>query len=85
MATSGGYGFRFDPGGRFNHLLDPRSGAAAALHRSATVVLPTATAADALSTACDLMPIEAMARDLRRVGGEAHVVTADGDRRVVKV
>ena len=29
VATSGAYGFRFDPEGRFNHLLDPKSGGSA--------------------------------------------------------
>ena len=56
VATSGAYGFRFDPAGRFNHLIDPRTGGSAHLHRSVTVVLPTATAADALSTAFSLLP-----------------------------
>ena len=36
VATSGAYGFRFDPDGRFNHLLDPRTGGSARLYKSVT-------------------------------------------------
>jgi thiamine biosynthesis lipoprotein len=56
VATSGAYGFRFDPRGRFNHLFDPATGACACLYRSVTTVARRATAADALSTAFSLMP-----------------------------
>lgn len=56
VSTSGGYGFQFDPKGRFNHLFDPVSGGCANLYRSLTTVARTATAADALSTAFSLMP-----------------------------
>jgi FAD:protein FMN transferase len=58
VSTSGGYGFRFDAAGRFNHLFDPRTGGCAGLYRSVTTVSRTATAADALSTAFSLMPEE---------------------------
>ena len=79
VATSGGYGFRFDPAGRFNHLLDPRSGASAHLYRSVTVLLPTATAADALSTAFSLLPPEDIGQTLQRLGeGKVHLVPASG-------
>ena len=56
VSTSGAYGFRFDPRGRFNHLFDPDTGACACLYRSVTTVARRATAADALSTAFSLMP-----------------------------
>jgi thiamine biosynthesis lipoprotein len=69
VATSGAYGFRFDAAGRYNHLLDPRTGASPARYASVTVVLPTATAADALSTAFSLMPPEAIEGALREIGG----------------
>lgn len=84
VATSGGYGFRFDAPGRFNHLLDPQSGGSAGRYRSLTVVMPTATAADALSTAFSLMPAERILAVLRRLGhGRVHVVDAGGARRVL--
>lgn len=80
VATSGAYGFRFDPAGRFNHLLDPRTGASAHLHRSVTVVLPTATAADALSTAFSLLPPEGIRHVVQRLGeGQVHLITAAGE------
>lgn len=56
VSTSGGYGFRFDAEGRFNHLFDPETGGCAGLYRSVTTVSRSATAADALSTAFSLMP-----------------------------
>lgn len=69
VATSAGVAFQFDAIGRFNHLFDPRTGASARLHRSASVVMPTATAADALSTAFSLMPVDAAERVLAKVHG----------------
>ncbi|AWM85410.1 FAD:protein FMN transferase [Microvirga sp. 17 mud 1-3] len=84
VATSGAYGFRFDPDGRFNHLLDPRTGSSARLYRSVTVVMPTATAADALSTAFSLLPEEAIAETLRRIGtGEVRLTTDSGEKRTI--
>lgn len=50
LATSGDGGFVFDPGGRFTHLLDPKSGRSPRLHRAVSVLAPEATTADALST-----------------------------------
>ncbi|QOZ55426.1 FAD:protein FMN transferase [Bradyrhizobium sp. CCBAU 53338] len=55
VSTSGAYGFRFDPTGRFNHLFNPATGACAHLYKSVTTVARSATAADALSTALSLM------------------------------
>jgi thiamine biosynthesis lipoprotein len=55
VSTSGTYGFRFDPQGRFNHLFDPATGGSADRYRSVTTVSGSATAADALSTAFSLM------------------------------
>ena len=56
-STSAGAGFRFDPKGRFTHLFDPATGRSPSLYRSVSVIAPTATAADALSTAFSLMPV----------------------------
>lgn len=80
VATSGGYGFHFDPEGRFNHLLDPRTGTSAHRYRSVTVAMPTATAADALSTAFSLLPPENIRQTVRRLGeGQVHLITASGE------
>jgi thiamine biosynthesis lipoprotein len=57
VATSAGTGFQFDAAGRFTHLFDPRTGRSPALYRSISVIAPTATEADALSTGFSLMPL----------------------------
>jgi len=62
VATSAGAGFRFDPSGRFTHLFDPATGRSPSQYRSVSVLAPTATEADALSTAFSLMPVS-------RIGG----------------
>lgn len=56
VATSGAYGFQFDPQGRFNHLFDPRSGTCAHRYRSVTTISHNATAADALTKPFSLLP-----------------------------
>ncbi len=64
VATSGAYGFQFEPTGRFNHLFDPRNGQCATLYRSVSIVADDATTADALSTACSLLGQDQIARAL---------------------
>jgi thiamine biosynthesis lipoprotein len=61
-ATSAAYGFAFVPGGRLNHLFDPKTGLSADPRRSLTVLAPDATTADGLSTALSLMDAEAIGR-----------------------
>ena len=81
VATSGGYGFRFDQQGRFNHLLDPKTGRSASRYSSVIVVMPTATAADALSTAFSLLPAEDIHAALKRLGeGQVRLTAANGQR-----
>jgi thiamine biosynthesis lipoprotein len=80
-ATSGAYGFHFDAQGRFNHLLDPRTGQSAGHYGCVTVLMPTATAADALSTAFSLLPADEIHAVLKRLGsGQAHLMTLDRRR-----
>jgi FAD:protein FMN transferase len=57
IATSAGAGFRFDPGSRFTHLFDPATGRSPSRYRTVSVIAPTATEADALSTAFSVMPL----------------------------
>ncbi|MGO8907901.1 MAG: FAD:protein FMN transferase [Bradyrhizobium sp.] len=57
VSTSAGAGFRFDSKGRFTHLFDPTTGRSPSLYSTVSVVAPTATEADALSTAFSLMPV----------------------------
>ena len=79
VSTSGSYGFRFDPSGRFNHLFDPATGACACLYRSVTTVARRATAADALSTAFSLMPRNRIQVVMRSAGIQmVYLIEANG-------
>ena len=61
VATSAGAGFRFDAAGRFTHLFDPATGLSPQRYSTVSVIAPTATEADALSTAFSLMPLSRIA------------------------
>ena len=80
VATTAGAGFRFDPAGRFTHLFDPATGRSPTLYRTVSVIAPTATEADALSTAFSLMPASRI-RDITavRLAVQARLITVDGD------
>lgn len=79
LSTSGSYGFRFDPAGRFHHIFDPRSGACPQRYASVSVLAPTSIVADALATACNLTPLTAVPGLLRAAGASrALVVMPDG-------
>jgi thiamine biosynthesis lipoprotein len=79
VSTSGAYGFRFDPEGRFNHLFDPTTGGCADRYRSVTTVSGNATAADALSTAFSLMGQPQIKAMLSHVGIErVYLIDAAG-------
>ena len=79
VATSAGAGFRFDSSGRFTHLFDPTTGRSPSLYRTVSVIAPTATESDALSTAFSLMPVSRI-QDIVAVRPNihAHIVEADG-------
>lgn len=81
LSTSGDYESFFVVGGvRYHHILDPRTGWPARGLRSATVISPEATRADALSTALMVMGKEkglALAEELPEV--EAVLVDAEGE------
>ena len=51
LATSGGYGTRFDESGAFHHLINPRTGKSVSNYSSVSVIAAQAATADALSTA----------------------------------
>lgn len=55
VATSSPDGLHFDRSENFGHILDPRAGGTPKLYRRVSVVAPTATEADAFSTAFSLM------------------------------
>lgn len=79
LATSGGYGTPFDATGNHHHLFDPKTGRSAKFHASVSVIAPTATQADALSTALSALPL-GDARDLiaSTPGTRALLIDADG-------
>ncbi len=79
LATSAGSGTRFDAGGRFHHLFDPRDGRSARHYLSVSVLAPRATVADALSTALYVLSDEERAA-LRGAfeGVEAWILHRDG-------
>jgi thiamine biosynthesis lipoprotein len=78
VATSGGYGTQFDAAGHFNHLFDPATGGTSWRYRSVSVVAPTATIADALSTAFSLMPLDKTRRIVDALGIKAYFTRPTG-------
>lgn len=82
VATSSGMGFHFDEAQRFGHILDPRTGEAAALYRRVTIIADDATTADALSTAFSLMHETSIRSTIdRRSDVLVDLVRADGGHR----
>jgi FAD:protein FMN transferase len=79
VATSAGAGFRFDSKGLFTHLFDPTTGRSPSLFSTVSVIAPTATEADALSTAFSLMPVSRI-QDVvaARANVQARMVTSAG-------
>lgn len=86
LATSSFSGFQFEDSGKFNHLLNPKTGYSAALYQYLTVVSDDAARADAWATVFNLMErseIEAILRNLpntwvfaRRRNGEYFTLNA---------
>jgi thiamine biosynthesis lipoprotein len=84
FSTSGDYERYFEKDGvRYHHLLDPDVGRPARGCVSVTIVAPSATQADALSTGVFILgPEEGMALVERLPGVEAVIVTADNEVRL---
>ena len=80
VATSGGYGTPFDAQGAHHHLFDPRTGRSATHYRSVTVLAPSATIADALSTGISALPPD-KARTALRAFPDACALFLDRDGR----
>jgi thiamine biosynthesis lipoprotein len=80
ISTSGGYGLRFDPAGRFNHLLDPHSGGSAHDVLAVSVIADTATIADAMSTAFCVMPPARVAETAKALRLHVRVTPSSGAR-----
>ncbi|GHD07581.1 FAD:protein FMN transferase [Tianweitania populi] len=71
IATTSGAGFHFDRDGRFSHVFDPRRGAVPLTYRRVTTIAPTATIADAFSTAFSLMDEAAIRQLIKTTSGLA--------------
>jgi thiamine biosynthesis lipoprotein len=80
VGTAGGYGTQFDAAGRFNHIFDPRNGSTSWRFKSVSVVAPTATEVNALSTTFTLMSREQARAVIRARGLAARFVLPDGSR-----
>lgn len=76
LATSAGAGTPFEPSGRHHHLFDPASGRSSRRHASVSVLAPTATLADGLSTACSNLDHGEIAALCKRLP-EIRVLTLD--------
>ncbi len=77
VCTSGDYERRASGGRDGHHILDPRTGASAAALASATVVAPSAMAADGLATAAFVLgPADGLAL-LRRHGADGFLMTPE--------
>lgn len=82
VATSAGHATRFDAAGRHHHLFDPKTGRSTRRHAGVSVIAPTATAADALSTGLMGIDFDRVKDSLRALGPLRAVFTApDGDVR----
>ena len=68
-------------GRRYGHVIDPRTGCPAAGTASASVLAPTAAAADALSTAFFVQGVEAARRYIQPRPGLAALMLADDSPR----
>ncbi|MCX7161772.1 MAG: FAD:protein FMN transferase [Betaproteobacteria bacterium] len=79
VSTSGGYGTILDKAGRFTHIFDTRSGGTAAAMFSVSVVADSGMAADGLSTAMLMAPVDKRQAILKAGGGEQAIfVTPQG-------
>jgi len=80
LATSGDYNTKFSADGHYNHILDPCSGYSPTELASASVVAPSATLADALSTALFVLgPDGGLALLAQNPGADALLITKDGE------
>lgn len=79
LCTSGGYGTKFEPSGKYHHLFDTATGASAGHYIGVSVFAPSAMVADALSTALYVTP-PGRSRELLadRPGATALVTLPDG-------
>ncbi len=80
LGTAGGYATVFDTAGRFNHIFNPFDGTSSWRFKAVSVIAPTATEANVLSTTFTLTPIEQARAVIRARNLAAHFVLPDGSR-----
>jgi thiamine biosynthesis lipoprotein len=80
VATSGGYEVYFDADRRFHHIVDPGTGRSPTHCVSATVVAPTAMAADALATSVFVMAPSEGLRMVESLPGCSGFILGDDGR-----
>ncbi|MBV2143672.1 FAD:protein FMN transferase [Falsochrobactrum sp. TDYN1] len=82
LATSSFSGFQFDEKGRFNHLLNPKTGYSSALYRRVSVIAPSAATADAWATAFNLMDVSEIKTALGKLSGFSVHIRTRGDENI---
>ena len=79
LSTSAAYEQYWEiDGRRYSHILDPRTGYPVEPLRSVSVIAPSATATDALSTAVYVLGLEEGSRLLRSQGAKGFLVSSAG-------
>lgn len=85
VATSGGYGTLFDDKGKFTHIINPKTGLTAPAMMGVSIIAPTATIGDSISTAMLLVPAEQRRPLLVAGGGEKAIfVTPNGVSQIIE-
>ena len=81
VATSGNYQRAFSIQGRsFSQIIDPRTGQPVDQAPSVTIIAPTAADADALATACSVLPVPDALKLINRIPNtEALLITGSPD------
>ncbi len=82
IATSAPSGATFDADGRHHHLLHPHLGTSPSYYRSVTVKAPSATCADALSTAFSIMPVDDIKRVALRMADVGVLLRTQADEQI---
>ncbi|WP_417463841.1 FAD:protein FMN transferase [Kordiimonas sp.] len=82
IATSAPSGATFDADGQHHHLLHPLLGTSPSYYRSVTVKAPSATCADALSTAFSIMPVDDIKRVALQLAGVGVLLRTQADEQI---
>lgn len=83
LATSGGYGTKFDAVGKFTHLFDPRTGSSTPRYQSVSVLADTAAMADALSTAFAVSSEQDIQAAATKAKAKVWLVMLDGSVKTI--